>query len=224
MLWYSGLLSTHFCLCCTCVCIPGDRIAIISQGSLLCCGTFEYLKHRYGHGHRLTLVTKCPEDSISTKTSHTFTVVADVEHVDYDLNTEHKDIEMEGLYPPSSSNMPHPSSSSNSPHPSSSNTPHLSDVSHSFSPRESRSPSPQQSAHEVMAFLKEQIVGAELIEMRGQELHVLLPLLQSRPRVLAQLFGELDNKKDKLNITSYGLTACSMEEVGVASVGRNVII
>ena len=34
----------------------GDRIAIISQGSLLCCGSFEFLKHQYGRGHHLTIV------------------------------------------------------------------------------------------------------------------------------------------------------------------------
>ena len=34
----------------------GDRIAIISRGSLLCCGTFDFLKHHYGHGHHLTMV------------------------------------------------------------------------------------------------------------------------------------------------------------------------
>ena len=34
----------------------GDRIAIISQGSLLCYGSFEFLKHQYGRGHHLTIV------------------------------------------------------------------------------------------------------------------------------------------------------------------------
>ena len=37
--------------------LPGDRIAILSQGSLICCGSFEYLRHHYGRGHQLSLVT-----------------------------------------------------------------------------------------------------------------------------------------------------------------------
>ena len=34
----------------------GDRIAIISKGNLLCTGSFEFLKGRFGRGHHLTVV------------------------------------------------------------------------------------------------------------------------------------------------------------------------
>ena len=60
----------------------GDRIAIISKGSLLCCGTFDYLKHRFGEGHRLTLVTKVHSDRRQSVSSRTFTVTAEVEELD----------------------------------------------------------------------------------------------------------------------------------------------
>lgn len=36
--------------------VLGDRIAIISQGKLLCCGSFDFLKGRFGRGHHLTVV------------------------------------------------------------------------------------------------------------------------------------------------------------------------
>lgn len=36
--------------------VLGDRIAIISKGSLLCCGSFDFLKHHYGRGHHLNMV------------------------------------------------------------------------------------------------------------------------------------------------------------------------
>ena len=39
--------------------LSGDRIAVIANGSLRCCGSFEYLRKRFGQGHRLTLVS-CP--------------------------------------------------------------------------------------------------------------------------------------------------------------------
>ena len=41
----------------TCSVYIGDRIAILSQGSLICCGSFEFLRHNYGRGHQLSLVT-----------------------------------------------------------------------------------------------------------------------------------------------------------------------
>ena len=60
----------------------GDRIAIISNGSLLCCGSFEFLRHRFGRGHQLTLVTTSQSERRTSTTSHTFTVTAEVEDTD----------------------------------------------------------------------------------------------------------------------------------------------
>ncbi len=36
--------------------VLGDRIAIINKGNLLCTGSFEFLKGRFGRGHHLTVV------------------------------------------------------------------------------------------------------------------------------------------------------------------------
>lgn len=63
--------------------ITGDRIAIISKGSLLCCGSFEYLKHHFGHGLRLTLVTRAQSERRPSLSSRTFTVTAEVEEQDH---------------------------------------------------------------------------------------------------------------------------------------------
>jgi ATP-binding cassette subfamily A (ABC1) protein 1 len=38
--------------------VLGDRIAIIAQGKLCCCGTSLFLKSQYGSGYYLTLVKK----------------------------------------------------------------------------------------------------------------------------------------------------------------------
>ena len=54
--WDEGrtiILSTHFMDEAD---ILGDRIAIISQGKLCCCGSSLFLKARYGSGYYLTLV------------------------------------------------------------------------------------------------------------------------------------------------------------------------
>lgn len=47
------ILSTHFMDEAD---ILGDRIAIISQGKLCCCGSSLFLKSRFGSGYYLTLV------------------------------------------------------------------------------------------------------------------------------------------------------------------------
>lgn len=38
--------------------VLGDRIAIISKGSLRCCGSFDFLKHQFGRGHHLAVALK----------------------------------------------------------------------------------------------------------------------------------------------------------------------
>lgn len=153
----------------------GDRIAIISKGSLLCCGSFEYLKHRFGRGHRLTLLKSTRSERHPSTSSRTITITADIEDVD----------------------QPLPASSSVQP----------------------ESSLPEEGETELSTFLQGVVAGATLVERRGRELHYLLPLLQARPQTLAHLFGQLEEKKDSLGITSYGLTACSMEEVSLSMQG-----
>ena len=46
--------------------ILGDRIAIISQGKLQCCGSSLFLKGHYGNGYYVTLTKKDPEERPST--------------------------------------------------------------------------------------------------------------------------------------------------------------
>ena len=42
--------------------VLGDRIAIISQGKLCCCGSSLFLKSQYGNGYYLTLVRQTEEE------------------------------------------------------------------------------------------------------------------------------------------------------------------
>lgn len=42
--------------------VLGDRIAIISNGRLCCCGSSLFLKSRYGNGYYLTLVREDAEE------------------------------------------------------------------------------------------------------------------------------------------------------------------
>lgn len=157
-----------------CYCYAGDRIAIISNGSLLCCGSFEYLKHRFGHGHRLTIVARSQSERRPSLASRTFTVTADVEETDTDsLST----------------------------------------------PISLKTGSDVDIETGLTSFLQSLLPGATLIEQRGHELHYSLPLNQARPRVLSNMFTQLEEQKEKLGVASYGLTSCSMEEVSVVHIG-----
>ena len=44
--------------------ILGDRIAIISKGELITCGSFFYLKLRFGKGHILTLARQTQSSTL----------------------------------------------------------------------------------------------------------------------------------------------------------------
>ncbi|GAB2295549.1 Phospholipid-transporting ATPase abca1 [Dionaea muscipula] len=46
--------------------VLGDRIAIMANGSLKCCGSSLFLKHQYGVGYTLTLVKNAPVASVAT--------------------------------------------------------------------------------------------------------------------------------------------------------------
>ena len=46
--------------------ILGDRIAIISNGQLKCCGSSLYLKNMYGDGYHLVIVKKASDDDIQS--------------------------------------------------------------------------------------------------------------------------------------------------------------
>ena len=46
--------------------VLGDRIAIISQGKLCCCGSSLFLKSRYGNGYYLTMVRSNGQEDSDT--------------------------------------------------------------------------------------------------------------------------------------------------------------
>ena len=59
------------------------------------------------------------------------------------------------------------------------------------------------------------VPGATLEEHRGREMRFLLPLHQARPHTLSLLFSQLETQANEMGVASYGLTACSMEEIFV---------
>ena len=54
------ILTTHYMEEADCL---GDRIGIMSQGKMMCCGSPEFLKQRFGEGYNLVIVKNEWEDN-----------------------------------------------------------------------------------------------------------------------------------------------------------------
>ena len=63
--------------------LTGDRIAILSNGSLICCGSFEFLRGHFGRGHKLTLVTLSHSSRQLSTYSSIPTVTMETEDTDH---------------------------------------------------------------------------------------------------------------------------------------------
>ena len=67
---------------------------------------------------------------------------------------------------------------------------------------------------QITRCLKLYMPNIKFLDERGPELRYLVPLNQ--PHLLARLFDQLDSNLGVMRIASYGLSACSMEQVFVA--------
>ena len=67
---------------------------------------------------------------------------------------------------------------------------------------------------QITRCLKLYMPSIKFLDERGPELRYLVPLDQ--PHLLARLFDQLDSNLTVMRIASYGLSACSMEQVFVA--------
>jgi len=67
---------------------------------------------------------------------------------------------------------------------------------------------------QITRFMKLYMPGIQFLDERGPDLRYLVPLNQ--PHLLARLFDQLDYNLTALGMASYGLSACSMEQVFVS--------
>ena len=67
---------------------------------------------------------------------------------------------------------------------------------------------------QITRCMKLYMPNIKFLDERGSELRYLVPLDQ--PHLLARLFDQLDSNISVMGIASYGLSACSMEQVFVA--------
>ncbi|XP_027045418.1 ATP-binding cassette sub-family A member 1-like isoform X2 [Pocillopora damicornis] len=172
--------------------ILGDRIAIISQGKLQCCGSSLFLKGHYGNGYYMTLTKKAPEERPGTaRTLKDVTLMGSGpstgSSLDEGVGMDSLDASEQG----SLNSVPAKSSSDPSLH-----------VTEVFC---------KESA--VTSFVKAYIPSAELIEDIGSELTYVLPTELAGEGRFQDLFEELDRNLDKLHIGSYGVSDTTLEEV-----------
>ncbi|XP_077864040.1 phospholipid-transporting ATPase ABCA1-like [Saccoglossus kowalevskii] len=170
----------------------GDRIAIISQGKLKCCGSSMFLKSQFGNGYYLVLVKKSNRLSWAGSASG----IADKKKVNHDEDITDTGSD-EGLGSESSSR-----SDSTSTTPLS--LPRLVDATNAVSYCDEGL---------VTRFIQSHIPGAEIAETNGTELTYLLPSAATRSGGFERLFNELDKNMDKLCISSYGISDTTLEEI-----------
>ncbi|KAL3869286.1 hypothetical protein ACJMK2_041989, partial [Sinanodonta woodiana] len=177
--------------------ILGDRIAIISQGKLVCCGSSLFLKNRYGNGYYLTLVrsNEIDEDEILMKemmpsrptSAVSVRTVVDVQP----MVNENED---EGY-------VENKSDESDPPTP----------------PTESASGMvPGFGVSRITAFVQKYVNNASLKEDNPTELTYQLPAVSAYNGDFERLFSELEFCHNDLGISSFGISDTSLEEVFLA--------
>ncbi|XP_077981076.1 phospholipid-transporting ATPase ABCA1-like [Glandiceps talaboti] len=164
--------------------ILGDRIAIISQGKLKCCGSSLYLKSQFGNGYYLVLVKKSKKLSWNEQAKED-----GLDNVDEGLGSELSS------RCDSMSTTPLTGSSSRSTESSNTGVRIYCDE------------------RTVTQFVQSQIPGAELAETTTTELTYLLPTEATKSGAFERLFNGLDQNMQKLNISSYGISDTSLEEI-----------
>ncbi|OXB61593.1 hypothetical protein ASZ78_006281 [Callipepla squamata] len=170
----------------------GDRIAIISQGRLRCCGSPLFLKARLGTGYYLTLVKRERTQLGPTE-------------------------KVPPPYPPS----PHGRATGWIPlqHPRTLCCPFPQDNGTSEGSSDAGLSGEQDSegsgadVPQLSALLQQHVPGSRLVEDIGHEVLFMLPYSGARDGAFGELFRELDARLGELGISGYGISDTTLEEI-----------
>ncbi|XP_062592616.1 phospholipid-transporting ATPase ABCA1-like [Saccostrea cucullata] len=191
--------------------VLGDRIAIISQGKLCCCGSSLFLKSQYGNGYYLTIVRNLSEDHTEVK------------------GDKCGNDQMSPL-PLRKSPIPAPRRKANQKGGDETEAIH-----HSISCVE-KLKKEEGTCHSVcgagttgatvitdeflqftrkrlLAFVKKFVKKAKFVEDNSTEVTFLLPEASAHNGDFEDLFMELERSRKKLGISSFGVSDTSLEEV-----------
>ncbi|XP_023327394.1 ATP-binding cassette sub-family A member 2 [Eurytemora carolleeae] len=170
----------------------GDRIAIINCGKLVCSGSSLFLKSLYGVGYYLTLVKAGATENTG---KDQFIDIMKVRTAGSSANTSRDDDDGiedidddEGISDVSTKDTIINPSSGNSKYPT----------------------------YPLTKFIQRFVPNAALVEEIGQEIVFVLPVEETKEISMKQfelLFNELDLFMNKMNISSYGLSDTTLEEI-----------
>ncbi|KAG8195500.1 hypothetical protein JTE90_010802 [Oedothorax gibbosus] len=175
----------------------GDRIAVIANGKLRCCGSSLFLKTRFGNGYYLTLVKNSDYSSLINQRNSrgSSSTMKD------NSNKGSIEITDEGVADMSTMDSKSDLSENNI----------LSDNGANSSLTSSSPWGGLCLISQVTKFIHTYIPEARLVEDVGCEVSYLIP--PSHQGALQQLFRALDSSLEELHISSYGISDTSLEEV-----------
>uniref|UniRef100_A0A8C9ZJ78 P-type phospholipid transporter n=1 Tax=Sander lucioperca TaxID=283035 RepID=A0A8C9ZJ78_SANLU len=163
--------------------ILGDRIAIISHGKLCCVGSSLFLKNQLGTGYYLTLVKKEPEPSLSSCRNSCSTVSFSKKEECASVSSSDAGLGSE----------------------------HESEAA-AIGELTACAPCPPDLSL-VSGLILGHVPAARLVEDLGHELTYVLPYSAAKDGAFVSLFRELDLKLPDLNISSYGVSDTTLEEI-----------
>ncbi|XP_061147735.1 phospholipid-transporting ATPase ABCA1b [Syngnathus typhle] len=168
--------------------ILGDRIAIISHGKLCCVGSSLYLKNQLGTGYYLTLVKKDPEPSLNSYRNSSSTV--SLTKKDENGSVSSSDAGLGSEQESEATTIENGQAAS------------VCDA-----------PLPPVDTSQVTGLILRHIPAARMVEDLGHELTFVLPYSAAKDGAFVELFREMDDKLSDLNISSYGVSDTTLEEI-----------
>ncbi|XP_057706240.1 phospholipid-transporting ATPase ABCA1-like isoform X2 [Corythoichthys intestinalis] len=166
--------------------ILGDRIAIISHGKLCCAGSSLFLKNQLGTGYYLTLVKKDPEPSLGSYGNSSGTVSFAKKDESGSVSSSDAGLGSEQESDAVTVENGRPASVCEA---------------------------PPVDTSQVSGLITRHIPAARMVEDLGHELTFVLPYSAAKDGAFVELFREMDEKLSELNVSSYGVSDTSLEEI-----------
>ncbi|XP_019713776.1 phospholipid-transporting ATPase ABCA1b isoform X1 [Hippocampus comes] len=178
--------------------ILGDRIAIISHGKLCCVGSSLYLKNQLGTGYYLTLVKKEPEPEPEPSLGSCRNSSSTVSFGKKDESGSVSSSSDAGLGSEQESDAA---------------TVVENGQSAAAGGAACDAPPPPVDTSQVSGLILRHVPGARMVEDLGHELTFVLPYSAAKDGAFVELFREMDDNLSHLNISSYGVSDTTLEEI-----------
>ncbi|XP_019713777.1 phospholipid-transporting ATPase ABCA1b isoform X2 [Hippocampus comes] len=177
--------------------ILGDRIAIISHGKLCCVGSSLYLKNQLGTGYYLTLVKKEPEPEPEPSLGSCRNSSSTVSFGKKDESGSVSSSSDAGLGSEQESDAATVENGQSA----------------AAGGAACDAPPPPVDTSQVSGLILRHVPGARMVEDLGHELTFVLPYSAAKDGAFVELFREMDDNLSHLNISSYGVSDTTLEEI-----------